>query len=164
MDVAEADQFFMAHALRLAQQAFDAGEVPVGAVVVLGDEVVGEGWNQPIAAHDMTAHAEILALRQAAQILANYRLPEARLYVTLEPCTMCVGAMVHARIRELIFAACEPKAGMVVSRSHLLSSPWFNHQVDVRYGVLAQESSQLLQQFFQQRRAAQRRSAADDRI
>src|SRR5690606_7681392 len=118
---------WMNHAFALAAQGGELGEVPVGAVIVYDNQVIGEGFNQPIASHDPTAHAEIIALRQAAQKVQNYRLVGSTLYVTLEPCTMCVGALVHARIERLVFATTEPKAGAVVSKSQLLDNDYFNH-------------------------------------
>jgi tRNA(adenine34) deaminase len=157
------DEHWMCHALTLAQQAFDAGEVPVGAVVVgtndAGEDVVlGEGWNQPIGSHDPSAHAEMMAIRQAALALQNYRMPGARLYVTLEPCTMCAGLLVHARISELIIGTREPKAGAVLSQNQLLQHPAMNWQIAVREGVLADECARMLQDFFAQRRQQQRES------
>jgi len=142
----------MRRALALADRAANEGEVPVGAVVVRDDQLLGEGWNQVIAAQDPTAHAEIVALRDAARAVGNYRLPGAALYVTLEPCTMCAGAMVHARIAQLVFAAKEPRAGVICSTCSLLDEPWFNHKVSWRGGVLAADSSSRLQAFFQARR------------
>lgn len=143
---------WMRRALALADRAANEGEVPVGAVVVRDGQLLGEGWNQVIAAQDPTAHAEIVALRDAARAEGNYRLPGATLYVTLEPCTMCAGAMVHARVTELIFAAKEPRAGVVCSTCSLLDEPWYNHKVSWQGGVLAQDSSSRLQAFFQARR------------
>ena len=143
---------WMRRALALADRAANEGEVPVGAVVVRDDQLLGEGWNQVIAAQDPTAHAEIVALRDAARAEGNYRLSGATLYVTLEPCTMCAGAMVHARVSELIFAAKEPRAGVVCSTCSLLDEPWYNHKVSWQGGVLAQDSSSRLQAFFQARR------------
>ncbi len=143
---------WMQRALELAATAAAHNEVPVGALVVFEDKIIGEGWNQPISAADPSAHAEIMALRAAAITLNNYRLPNCRLYVTLEPCTMCVGAMVHARIEHLIFAANEPKAGAVESNGNLFNAPHFNHQVTWTGGVCADESAELLQAFFRRRR------------
>ena len=143
---------WMRRALALADRAANEGEVPVGAIVVRDDQLLGEGWNQVIAAQDPTAHAEIVALRDAARAEGNYRLPGATLYVTLEPCTMCAGAMVHARVSALIFAAKEPRAGVVCSTCSLLDEPWYNHKVSWQGGVLAQDSSSRLQAFFQARR------------
>ena len=145
-------QRWMLRALELADRAAALDEVPVGALVVQGDEVLGEGWNQVISAADPTAHAEVVALRAAARHVGNYRLPGATLFVTLEPCAMCAGAMVHARIAQLVFAAAEPKAGVACSRCQLLDEPWLNHQVSWRGGVLAQASSDRLQAFFRARR------------
>lgn len=145
-------EHWMRHALKLAEQAQALGEVPVGAVVVLNDAIIGEGWNQPISGQDATAHAEILALREACQNLGNYRLPGASLYVTLEPCVMCAGAMIHARIDNLFYAAAEPKTGADLSRFGLFDLPCFNHHIHVRAGVLAAQSSDLLRAFFRSRR------------
>ena len=148
---AEHEQW-MRRALALADRASNEGEVPVGAVVVRDGELLGEGWNQVIAARDPTAHAEIVALRDAARVVGNYRLPGATLYVTLEPCTMCAGAMVHARVTDLVFAAEEPRAGVVCSTCSLLDEPWYNHKVSWQGGVLAADSSARLQAFFRARR------------
>ena len=150
--IVEDDQRWMQRALELADRAAALDEVPVGALVVRDNEVLGEGWNQVISAHDPSAHAEIVALRAAASRVGNYRLPGATLYVTLEPCTMCAGAMVHARIERLVFAATEPKSGVVCSRSQLLDEPWFNHCVEWAGGVLAAESTAKLQAFFKAKR------------
>ena len=143
---------WMRRALALADRAGDEGEVPVGAVVVRDGQLLGKGWNQVIAAQDPTAHAEIVALRDAAGAEGNYRLPGITLYVTLEPCTMCAGAMVHARITQLVFAAKEPRAGVICSTCSLLDEPRHNHKVSWRGGVLAEDSSSRLQVFFQARR------------
>ncbi len=142
----------MARALDLARRAEAAGEVPVGAVVVADGEVVGEGFNQPIGRHDPTAHAEIVALRAAGQRLGNYRLPGVTLYVTLEPCLMCAGAMVHARIARLVFAAADPRTGAAGSVFDALDSPAHNHRVMVVGGLLADESAAMLRTFFRARR------------
>jgi tRNA(adenine34) deaminase len=142
----------MRRALELAALAVQREEVPVGAVVVRDGELLGEGFNQVITAADPSAHAEIVALRDAATRAGNYRLPGATLYVTLEPCTMCAGALVHARIAELVFAAREPRAGVVCSTCQLLDEPWYNHKVSWQEGVLATESAELLQAFFRARR------------
>ncbi len=146
------DAKFMRRALKMAEKARQRGEVPVGAVVVLDGEVIGEGLNQPITLQDPSAHAEILALRVAAKHIGNYRLQDASLYVTIEPCIMCCGALVHARISRLVFAAREPRAGAVVSNARLLASPWLNHRVQVSEGVLADECGELMRTFFQDRR------------
>jgi tRNA(adenine34) deaminase len=148
----QADQQFMEQALTLARQAAELGEVPVGAVVVRHNKVVGRGWNQPIRSNNPCAHAEIIALQAAATALGNYRLSGCQLYVTLEPCTMCVGAMIHARIERLVYGAQEPKAGAVVSRLQLLQAGHFNHHIAVRGGLHAACCSQLLTHFFAQRR------------
>lgn len=144
---------YMREALALAQEAATAGEVPVGAVVVIDGAVVGRGRNQPIGAHDPTAHAEIVALRDAAQRVGNYRLPGALLFVTLEPCVMCVGALMHARVSTVVYAATEPKAGSMESTQRAHEHPALNHRVTVVSGVLAAESRDLLQAFFRGRRA-----------
>jgi len=146
----------MRYALNRAIEAGERGEVPVGAIVVLDGEVIAEGFNQPIATSDPTAHAEIVAIRRAAALLGNYRLTDASLYVTIEPCQMCVGAMIHARIARLIYGAQEPKAGAIESamRAHEHSS--LNHRIEVTGGVLAEESRRLMQAFFQERRQASR--------
>jgi tRNA(adenine34) deaminase len=149
----EADAFFMGLALDLARQAAQQGEVPVGAVVVSPEgEVIGTGYNAPIAAQDPTAHAEIRALRQAAQALKNYRLSHCKLYVTLEPCAMCSGAIFHARISEVIYGANDPKTGVAQSVIALYENAQLNHHAQVRGGVRAQESAALLQEFFAARR------------
>ncbi|MEH6584704.1 MAG: tRNA adenosine(34) deaminase TadA [Halioglobus sp.] len=145
-------ELWMRRALTLAQRAADEGEVPVGAVVVRDGELLGEGWNQVIGSSDPTAHAEVVALRDAARTVGNYRLTGAVLYVTLEPCTMCAGALVHSRIADLVFAAREPKAGVVCSSCQLLEEPWYNHKVNWTADVLGAESKALLQDFFANRR------------
>lgn len=146
----------MHYAFQLAAQGGILGEVPVGAVIVCGDEVLGEGFNQPISCHDPTAHAEVIALRQAAQKVQNYRLVGATIYVTLEPCTMCVGALVHARLARLVFGTAEPKAGAVVSKSQLLDNDYFNHRVNYAGGLMAQECQHQLSDFFARRREQKR--------
>ena len=142
----------MQQALTLARAAGDAGEVPVGAVVVQEGVVIGRGYNQPIAGHDPTAHAEIMALRDAAQTMGNYRLPGCELFVTLEPCAMCAGAMMHARIARVIFGAADPKAGACGSVVNLFAEARLNHHAVVTGGVLADEAGQLLKDFFARRR------------
>jgi tRNA(adenine34) deaminase len=142
----------MHRALELAHRAQELGEVPVGAVLVMDDEIVGEGWNQPIASHDPTAHAEVVALREAGRKVANYRLPGSTLYVTLEPCIMCVGAIIHARVARLVFGARDPKTGAAGSAFDLLQSPKHNHRVECEGGVCGEESARLLQAFFRARR------------
>lgn len=146
------DEDFMRRALELARQGQAEGEVPVGAVVVLDGNVIGEGWNRPIAAADPTAHAEIQALRAAALAVGNYRLAGASLYVTLEPCAMCVGAMFHARIARVVFGARDPKTGSAGSVIDLFGEKRLNHHATVRGGVLAEESGALLSAFFAARR------------
>ncbi|MEM9622304.1 MAG: tRNA adenosine(34) deaminase TadA [Pseudomonadota bacterium] len=146
------DVNFMQKALQLAHHAAAAGEVPVGAVLVVDGKVVGQGYNQPISANDPTAHAEVVALRDAALHLQNYRLPGSTLYVTVEPCMMCAGALVHARVSRLVFGATEAKAGAVHSHP-LLASAWLNHQPQITGGVLAEECGALMSTFFAQRRA-----------
>ncbi len=142
----------MQQALILADRANEFGEVPVGAVVVRDDAIIGKGFNQAISARDPTAHAEIVALRDAAQILDNYRLVDSDLFVTIEPCTMCTGALVHARIRRLIYGAREPRAGAVDSSIHALSNPSLNHQVEVVSGVCEDEAAKKLSVFFKAKR------------
>lgn len=142
----------MRHALQLAQRAEAMGEVPVGAVVVRNGEVVGEGWNKPIAGNDPTAHAEIVALREAGKAESNYRLPGATLYVTLEPCVMCVGAIMHARIERVVYGADDPRAGAAGSAFSLLGSDQFNHSVQVEGGVMANECGTILREFFKAKR------------
>jgi tRNA(adenine34) deaminase len=144
----------MREALRLAAGGAALGEVPVGAVVVLDGVIVGRGYNRPIGANDPTAHAEVVALRQAAAYLRNYRLTGADLYVTVEPCAMCAGALVHARIRRLVFGAREPRAGAVVSATQVLSLPGLNHRVEVVEGLLAAEAQRLMQDFFRAKRGS----------
>lgn len=142
----------MRHALALAREAWDAGEVPVGAVVVKEGEIVGRGFNAPISRHDPTAHAEIMALRAAAERLGNYRLPGCSLYVTLEPCAMCLGAIFHARIARVVYGASDPKTGACGSVIDLPAEVRLNHHAEVTGGVLAGECGGLLSQFFAQRR------------
>ena len=142
----------MQQALQLARLAEQEGEVPVGAVVVRHGELIGEGYNQPISSSDPSSHAEINALRAAAGRLSNYRLPDAELFVTLEPCVMCAGAITHARIARVVFAASDPRAGAAGSVFQILPTTKLNHHVEVTGGVLAEDSADLLRQFFQQRR------------
>jgi len=152
----QSDEQYMRRALELAQQGWDLGEVPVGAVIVKDNEIIGEGFNQPISSHDPTAHAEVVALRDASSRLQNYRLVDCTLYVTIEPCTMCAGSLVHARIKRLVFGATEPKSGVVGSNDNALRLPHFNHSIDVTAGVLAEECSALMSSFFAARRAARK--------
>lgn len=158
--VMEADTAFMRIALAQAELARAQGEVPVGAVVVKDGEVVSVGYNQPIGRHDPTAHAEIVALRLAAEKLGNYRLPGCALYVTLEPCAMCSGAMMHARLARVVYAASDPKTGVCGSVLDLFAHDVLNHHTEVVGGVLASEASTMLKGFFAERRAAARRSVA----
>lgn len=150
-DVAN-DEQGMQFALQLAQQAYAANEVPVGAVVVYQGKVVGQGFNQPISTHDPSAHAEMVAIRQAAQSLGNYRLTGCILYVTLEPCTMCTGLLIHSRIQRLVYGATEPKAGAIASAIQLPQQPFYNHVLQIEQGVLEQECSTVLSDFFAMRR------------
>ena len=143
---------WMREALRLAELANDLDEVPVGAVVVFNDQIIGRGFNQPICQHDPSAHAEIEALRDAARHLGNYRLTGSTLFVTSEPCTMCAGALVHARVGRLVFGARESRSGAVVSSASVLDNPGLNHRIAVTEGVLADESRALLTRFFQSKR------------
>ncbi len=146
------DEAYMRRALGLARHAEQAGEVPVGALVVLNDEVIGEGWNQPIVSHDPTAHAEIVALRAAAAHIKNYRLVDTTLYVTLEPCVMCAGAIVQARVARVVYGVADPKAGAAGSVFNLLESPSLNHRAQVMGGMLAEECGEMLRSFFGVRR------------
>jgi tRNA(adenine34) deaminase len=147
-----ADIDFMRLALAEAQLAADLGEVPVGAVLVHQGNVIGRGFNQPISSHDPSAHAEMVALRQASLAQSNYRLPGTTLYVTLEPCTMCAGLLIHSRVSRLVFGASEPKAGAVVSRSQVFEQAWMNHRIEVEGGVLGEACAELLSSFFRARR------------
>ena len=146
------DLNWMHHALRLAERAEAEGEVPVGAVLVKDDQVIGEGWNRPIAAHDPTAHAEIMALRAGAQALSNYRVVDTTLYVTLEPCVMCAGALIHARVARVVYGAADPKSGAAGGVINIFDAPFVNHRVACHGGVLAEECSALLSAFFKARR------------
>ena len=146
------DQQFMRRAIELAREAEAAGEVPVGAVIVRGGEILAEGFNRPISTHDPTAHAEMVALRAAAARIDNYRLLETTLYVTLEPCAMCAGAMVHARVRRLVYAATDPRAGACGSVFNVVQNPALNHRLEVTPGVLGDECATLLRDFFVARR------------
>ena len=142
----------MEEALRCAQRALEMGEVPVGAVVVSGGQIIGRGWNRSITDSDPSAHAEIIALREAGAHIGNHRLGDCELFVTIEPCAMCSGAMVHARIRRLVFGSDDPKAGAVRSVMQVLNYPQLNHRVELQSGVLAGRSAELLQTFFKNRR------------
>jgi len=156
-DKRSSDELWMEEALRSAQRALEAGEVPVGAVVVLrdrvaGNRVVGRGWNRNVTDHDPSAHAEIVALREAAKNLGNHRLGDCELFATIEPCAMCAGALIHARIRRLVYGADDPKAGAVHSVLSVINHSSLNHQMAVRGGVLAGRSAEILQGFFRKRR------------
>ena len=146
------DDYWMRRALDLAERARSEGEVPVGAVLVMEDDCIGEGWNRPISAHDPTAHAEIGALRAGAAHMGNYRLPGATLYVTLEPCAMCAGAIILARLKRLVYAAADPRAGAAGSVFNILQSSQLNHRVELASGILEKEAATLLQTFFRERR------------
>ena len=146
------EEKWMQRALKLARKAEVAGEVPVGAVLVKHDALIAEGFNRPIQCSDATAHAEIVALREAGKRFDNYRLPDTTLYVTLEPCPMCVGALIHARVARVVYAATDPKTGALGGAFNLLDSGVHNHRFEVKSGVLADESKQLLQNFFRARR------------
>ncbi|SDL97413.1 tRNA(adenine34) deaminase [Franzmannia pantelleriensis] len=149
------DDFYMHRALDQARLALAAGEVPVGAVVVdPAGEIIGAGFNAPIAEHDPSAHAEMQAIRAACERLGNYRLDGCTLYVTLEPCMMCSGALIHARLARVVYGAAEPKTGMVESRANLFAQPWHNHRVEVVGGLLAVQAKRLLRDFFAARRDA----------
>lgn len=152
IDLLSEDEKWMRHALTLAREAEGLGEVPVGAVLVRDGQLVAEGFNQPISQNDPTAHAEVVALRAAAQVESNYRLPNTTLYVTVEPCTMCAGSLVHARIKRLVYGASEPRAGAVASQLQVLSQPFYNHRVEVQGGVLAEECAELISGFFARKR------------
>jgi len=149
---ADADHEWMQHALLLARRAGDEGEVPVGAVVVQDDELIGEGWNRSIALSDPSAHAEIVALRNAGTRIQNYRMPGCTLYVTLEPCAMCVAAVIHARLERMIFAAADPKTGALGGAYNLPAAHSHNHEVEIHGGLLGDEASAILRGFFQQKR------------
>jgi tRNA(adenine34) deaminase len=146
------DELWMEEALRCAQRALERGEVPVGAVAVCDGRIIGRGWNRNIASSDPTAHAEIIALREAGATVGNHRLEGCELFVTIEPCAMCAGALVHARIRRLVYGADDPKAGAVRSVVQVLNHPQLNHKIEVRGGVLAGRSAEVLQSFFKNRR------------
>lgn len=155
MNACNKDQIFLARAIALAKQAQAHDEVPVGAVLVCKDEIIAEGYNQPISSSDPTAHAEIVALRAAAKKMANYRLPGTTLYCTLEPCAMCAGAIIQARVERVVFASLDPRAGAVVSVAELLSHPSLNHQakLDYQFPAEQEEVSKMLKDFFKARRS-----------
>ena len=152
MGVSVIDNEYMLRAIELAKTAAQNHEVPVGAVLVLNDKIIGEGWNQPIKSCDPTSHAEIVALREGAKTIGNYRLVDTTLYVTLEPCAMCVGALVHARVKRVVFGAFDPKAGAVQSAFALGSADQFNHRIKYEGGLLKEACGLLLTDFFRERR------------
>jgi tRNA(adenine34) deaminase len=156
MKSATADELWMEEALREGQRALEAGEVPVGAVVVCGGRIVGRGFNRNLLDNDPTAHAEIVALRRAAQTIGNHRLLECEMYATIEPCSMCAGALMHARLKRLVYGADDPKAGAVHSVLAVLNHSALNHRMQVEAGVLAARCAELLQSFFRTRRAEQK--------
>ena len=152
-DIVSIDEYWMSKALLQAKQAAERDEVPVGAVLVnQANELIAEAFNQPIGLVDPTAHAEVIALRMAAQKLGNYRLPDTTLYVTLEPCTMCVGALVHARVKRIVYGAAEPKAGAITSAYQLLDSDAYNHTPEITSGVKSRECSTFISSFFENKR------------
>ena len=146
------DIHFMHRAIQLAKRAEQEGEVPVGAVLVREGQIIGEGWNRPIIDHDPTAHAEIMAIRSAAKKEQNYRLPDSTLYVTLEPCPMCAGAIVHSRVKRLVFATTDPRTGAAGSVFQIVQSDQLNHRVEIKSGILQKESADLIKAFFKARR------------
>ncbi|MDD5227781.1 MAG: tRNA adenosine(34) deaminase TadA [Methylococcales bacterium] len=152
----EIDESWMRYAIRLAQRAETAGEVPVGALLVKNEKVIAEGWNVVIETHDPSAHAEVIAIRQSGKIVRNYRLIDTTLYVTLEPCVMCMGAISHARVKRLVFGAFDEKRGAVCNALNLTDAPFLNHRVDWQGGILEETCSQLLKDFFTVRRKSQR--------
>lgn len=147
------DKKYMQRAFELAKEAQAHDEVPVGAVIVYQDQIIGEGWNQPISSNDPTAHAEIIALRDAANKLNNYRLPDATMYVTLEPCAMCAGAIVHARLAKLVYAIDDPKTGAGGSVFNIMQTDELNHKVEIEEGIMGDECRSLIQNFFKEKRA-----------
>lgn len=146
------DEIWMQEALRVAQRALEAGEVPIGAVVLYQQKIVGRGFNRNIIDSDPSAHAEVVALREAGAAIGNHRLSDCELFATIEPCAMCAGAMVHARIRRLVYGADDPKAGAVHSVMHVLNHPALNHRIEIRGGILAGRCAEMLQDFFRSRR------------
>lgn len=151
-------EYWMQRAIQLAQKAADEDEVPVGAIIVKDNQLIAEGWNRPIQSHDPSAHAEIMAIRNAGQTLNNYRLIDTTLYVTLEPCSMCVGAMIHARVGQLVFGATDLKTGAAGSAIDLIRAPIHNHKISVTGGVLEEECKSLLQIFFKKKRIKNKKS------
>lgn len=167
MSQAEQDIYWMHYAMQLAERAEQAGEVPVGAVLVLDNKVIGEGWNLSISRHDPCAHVEIMAIRKAGELIGNYRLLGATLYVTLEPCVMCAGAMIHSRIARVVYGASDLKTGAAGSVFDILSDPRHNHMVGITSGIAAETCSQQLSDFFRRRRAekkAEKQRAKDQQL
>jgi tRNA(adenine34) deaminase len=162
IEVNDKHAFFMAEAIKEALKADAINEVPVGAVVVLNGEIIGRGFNQPIKSCDPSAHAEIMALRDAGLNVGNYRIVDADLYVTIEPCTMCSGAIVHGRIKRVIFGTLEPKSGVVVSQQNIFEQPYFNHDIEVVPNIMADECTAVMQDFFKRRRAEKKAQKALD--
>ncbi|MFC0120246.1 tRNA adenosine(34) deaminase TadA [Pseudoalteromonas xiamenensis] len=158
------DEHWMRMALEFADKAWQQGEIPVGAVLVKDNEFVAAGWNQSISLHDPSAHAEMMAIREAGKVLENYRLVDCTLYVTLEPCSMCAGLLVHSRIQRVVYGACDAKTGSAGSIMNLLQEPRLNHQVDITRGVLAEACSEKISAFFKARRAEKKalKQAAQD--
>ena len=152
------DEHWMQHAIQLARQAELEDEVPVGAVLICNNEIIGEGWNQVIGKHDPSAHAEVQAIRSAAMLLQNYRLPNTTLYVTLEPCTMCAGVMIHARVTRLVFGAYDAKTGIAKSCDQVFDASYHNHQIEVTGGVLQTECSEQLKRFFKKKRELKKKN------
>ena len=150
------EQKWMQVAINLANHASSIDEIPVGAIIVYENKIIGEGWNQPISSNDPTAHAEIMALRDAGKNIGNYRLPDATMYVTLEPCAMCAGAIVHARLSKLVYAVDDPKTGACGSVLNLLQIDEFNHKVEIENGILEDECRTLIQDFFKEKRVKQK--------
>lgn len=155
-DDCSSDELFMEEALRAAKRALDAGEVPVGAVVVCDGRVLARGWNRNLTGNDPTAHAEIVALREAGAAVGNHRLGDCELFATIEPCAMCAGALIHARIKRLVYGADDPKAGAVHSVLEVLNHPQLNHRMEIKGGVLAGRCAEVMQSFFRQRRVEQK--------
>ena len=148
----EDDEKWMLHAIKLAEHAESIGEVPVGAVIVKDNKIISEGWNQPITSNDPTAHAEVIALRAAAQTVENYRLVDTTLYVTLEPCAMCAGALIHARVQRVVFGTTDPRTGAAGSMFNILNTTKLNHTIEIEQGVLEKDCAQLLKEFFKKKR------------
>lgn len=156
------DEQGMTLALQMAQRAYDLNEVPVGAIVIQNGKVIGQGFNQPIKSNDPSAHAEVVAIRQAALHISNYRLMNSCLYVTVEPCTMCTGLLIHSRVQRLVFGTTEPKAGAIVSALQLAEQPFYNHKLQIQGGVMAEECATIMSGFFAMRRRRKTMSTAWD--